>query len=143
MTTDVGITETGQLQGSKAGKDVIRHELECAILRVKNKGIKMSISAVAREAGVGTASNIHVTYPDIAEKIRTIMRKGVRQQREAVVEELKAAQERNRGLQADLDKANQDLARMASINQTLRDRVALLEAQAKGQVIVLPNRRGV
>ena len=143
MTLTADTAQADRTAATKGGKDVTRHELECAVLRVKNKGIKMSISAVAREAGVGTPSNIHVTYPDIAEDIRTIMRKGVRQQREAATEELKETKERNRALQADLDRAQQDLARLASINQTLRDRIALLESQAKGQVIVLADRRGV
>ncbi len=45
-----------------------REELQLAILRIRDKGLKLSISAVASEAGV-TAGLIHNTYPDIAEKI--------------------------------------------------------------------------
>ncbi|WP_261514412.1 TetR family transcriptional regulator, partial [Burkholderia multivorans] len=65
-----------------------REELQLAMLRVKNKGLKLSISAVATEAGV-SAGLIHNTYPDIAEEIRAQVGRGTRQQRDAKVAEVK------------------------------------------------------
>lgn len=65
-----------------------REALQLAILRVKTRGLKLSISSVAAEAGV-SAGLIHNTCPDIAEEIRTQVGRGIRQQRDATVAEVK------------------------------------------------------
>lgn len=137
---------TAKPAGKKAGsvpprrsREKTREELELARLRVKNKGLKLSISAVAIEAGV-TPGLIHNTYPDIAEAIREELGRATRQQRDDKIAELAEAKVRMRELRADLDGALADLAKLASINKTLRDDLATLSAAATGNVVVLPTR---
>lgn len=116
-----------------------REELQLAILRVKNKGLKLSISAVAAEAGV-SAGLIHNTYPDIAEEIREKIGRATRQQRDAKAADLKEASAKLKALREELETALADVARLASINETLRQEVATLRAAASGKVVVLPPR---
>ncbi|HDR9511582.1 TetR family transcriptional regulator [Burkholderia cepacia] len=119
-----------------------REELQLAMLRIKNKGLKLSISAVATEAGV-SAGLIHNTYPDIAEEIRAQVGRGTRQQRDAKAAEVKVAREQLKTLRAERDAALADVARLASINETLRQEVATLRAVASGRIVALPLRSGV
>ncbi|WP_321882718.1 TetR family transcriptional regulator [Burkholderia cepacia] len=119
-----------------------REELQLAMLRIKNKGLKLSISAVATEAGV-SAGLIHNTYPDIAEEIRARVGRGTRQQRDAKAAEVKVAREQLKTLRAERDAALADVARLASINETLRQEVATLRAVASGRIVALPLRSGV
>lgn len=113
-----------------------------AILRVEKKGVKLSISAVAHEAGV-SASLVHNTYPEIAERIRAQIGRATRQQRDAKATETAAARVQLRALHAELNAALADVARLASINETLRQEVAALKAGASGKVSFLPPRRSV
>lgn len=115
-------------------------ELQLAILRVKNKGLKLSISAVATEAGV-SAGLIHNTYPDIAEEIRKQVGRGTRRQRDAKAAEVTSLRAQMKALRTNLDAALADVARLASINETLRQEVATLRAAATGKVVVLPAKR--
>ncbi|MBF5008761.1 TetR family transcriptional regulator [Burkholderia pseudomultivorans] len=112
-----------------------REELQLAMLRVKNKGLKLSISAVATEAGV-SAGLIHNTYPDIAEEIRAQVGRGTRQQRDTKAAEVKKVRAQLKILRAERDAALADVARLASINETLRQEVAKLQAVTVGKVIV-------
>lgn len=113
-----------------------REELQLAVLRVKNKGLKLSISAVATEAGV-SAGLIHNTYPDIAEEIRAQVGRGTRQQRDTKAAEVKKVRAQLKILRAERDAALADVARLASINETLRQEVAKLQAVTVGKVVVL------
>jgi hypothetical protein len=114
-------------------------ELQLAMLRVKNKGLKLSISAVATEAGV-SAGLIHNTYPDIAEEIRAQVGRTTRQQRDTKAAELTVVRAQLKTLRAERDAALIDVARLASINETLRHEAATLRAAASGKVVVLPPR---
>lgn len=103
--------------------------LRLAILRIergrsKTGEQKLSISAVAREAGV-TPALIHNHYPAIAEEIRTRLGTSSRAQRDAKHEDLKRARGANKALLKELAEMRQRIARLASINETL-----LLENQA-------------
>jgi len=124
---------------SRRRREKTRDELRFAILRVKNKGLKLSISAVATEAGV-TPALLHNTYPDIAEEIRAQIGRATRQQRDAKAVELGKAREQLRSLRALLEEALADIAKLASINETLRDEVATLKVKGGGRVLVLPPR---
>lgn len=108
-----------------------REELQLAMLRVKNKGLKLSISAVATEAGV-SAGLIHNTYPDIAEEIRGQVGRSTRQQRDAKAAEVKEVRGRLKNLRTERDAALADVARLASINETLRQEIAMQRAAASG-----------
>ena len=120
-------------------REKTRVELQLAILRVKNKGLRLSISAVAAEAGV-SAGLIHNTYPDIAEEIRALMGRKIRQQRDDMAKELAEAKQRMRELREDLDTALKDLAKTVSINETLRAELATLRAIAAPNVYPMPER---
>lgn len=120
-------------------REKTREDLQLAILRVKNKGLKLSISAVATEAGV-SAGLIHNTYPDIAEEIRALVGRKIRQQRDDMAKELADAEKRMRELREDLDAALADLAETASINETLRTELANLRAIATSNVHAIPQR---
>lgn len=115
-------------------------DLKAAMLRVTSRGLKLSISAVAAEAGV-TPGLIHNSYPDIAEEIRGRIGRTTRQQRNEKAVELVTAKARLRELRAQLDAAHADIARLASMNETLRNEVAIQKAIASGKVAVLPPQR--
>lgn len=121
----------------RRSREKTREDLQLAMLRVKNKGLKLSISAVAAEAGV-SAGLIHNTYPDVAEEIRGKIGRATRQQRDAKAAHLKEAIAKLKSLREDLDAAMADVARLASINETLRQEVAMLRAAASGKVLVMP-----
>jgi AcrR family transcriptional regulator len=145
MSTRAGTAPDEAQTGSaprRRSRAETREELQLAILRVKNKGLKLSISAVATEAGV-TAGLVHNTYPDIAEEIRAQVGRSTRQQRDAKVAEVKRVREQLKILRAERDTALVDVARLASINETLRQEVATLQAVASGKTVALPPRRAV
>ncbi|MGU6745717.1 TetR family transcriptional regulator [Salmonella enterica subsp. houtenae serovar 6,7:z4,z24:-] len=79
---------------------------------------KISIALVARIAGI-TPGLIHNTYPAVAEKIRLLMGKSVRAQRDSKHQALMVEKERNRVLRAENDQLLDELARIASVNQRL------------------------
>lgn len=118
-------------------RDNTREQLQSAILRVKDKGKKLTISAVASEAGV-TPGLIHNTYPDVAEAIRAQVGKGVRQQRDDKISELSKSCELNKELRSELNAALKDIRRLASTNETLRLEVDKLRSVVSGKVVVLP-----
>ncbi|WP_175804303.1 TetR family transcriptional regulator [Burkholderia cenocepacia] len=145
MITRAGTTSAEAQTGTaprRRSRAKTREELRLAMLRVKNKGLKLSISAVAIEAGV-SAGLVHNTYPDIAEEIRAQVGRGTRQQRDAKAAEVKKVREQLKILRAERDAALGDIARLASINETLRQEVATLQAAASRKIVVLPPPRGV
>lgn len=88
---------------------------------------KMSIAAVAREVGVTTAL-IHNHYPGVAEDIRKAQGKDSRIQRDAKHQELKDERQKNRDLRQENQSLRADVARLASINETLTAENTLLKA---------------
>lgn len=121
-------------------RDKTREDLAFAELRLKNKGAKLTITAVALEAGV-TPALIHNTYPDVAEAIRAQIGKSARQARESTIAELVKAKTRNGELRNELRTALADLRRLASRNETLRQELATLKAMGSGKVVALPKRK--
>ncbi|VVN18709.1 TetR family transcriptional regulator [Pseudomonas fluorescens] len=97
---------------------------------------KLSIAAVARAAGV-TPGLIHNTYPAVAERIRNLMGKSVRAQRDSKHQALMNEKEKNRALRAENDQLLAELARIASVNQRLLFEMAELKAASSGKVVVL------
>ncbi|WP_207001354.1 TetR family transcriptional regulator [Trinickia mobilis] len=122
-------------------RDKTEKELRSAVLRVEDKGLRMSISAVAAEAGV-SPSLIHNTYPNLAEEIRASVGRSTRQQRDAKAAELTEARADLKELRAQLKAAQSDIATLASINETLRDEITSLQAQIAGKVFVMPKPKG-
>lgn len=102
---------------------------------------KLSIAAVARAAGV-TPGLIHNTYPAVAEKIRNLMGKSVRAQRDSKHKALMSEKEKNRALRAENDQLLEELARVASVNQRLLFEMAELKAVSSGKVVALTQKPG-
>lgn len=117
-------------------------EIQRAIGKLQASQGKISISAVAKMAGI-TPALIHNTYPDIAEKIRGLSGRATRTQRDSKHEELVREREVNRSLRQELTDARADLAKLASINQTLLNEVALLKGIATGKVISILHTKGI
>ncbi|MCY1533529.1 hypothetical protein D9M68_688600 [compost metagenome] len=100
---------------------------------------KLSISSVARAAGV-TPGLIHNTYPAVAERIRCIMGKSVRAQRDSKHQALMTQKELNKALRAENSQLLEEIARLASVNQRLMLELAQLKGVAQGKVIELAPR---
>lgn len=91
---------------------------------------KMSVAAVAEEAGVSRAL-IHRDCPDLLERIKGGVNKGIRQQRDAKHTELKEYKERNRELRSEVAELKAMLAKVQSQNATLvRKNMVLSNAYA-------------
>ncbi|EPC5665640.1 TetR family transcriptional regulator [Klebsiella grimontii] len=100
---------------------------------------KISIALVARAAGV-TPGLIHNTYPAVAERIRILMGKSVRAQRDSKHQALMVEKEKNRVLRAENDQLLEDLARIASVNQRLLSEMAGLKAAYSGEVVSISSK---
>ena len=111
-----------------------RDALVAALEGLQRGQHKISISAVARKAGV-TPALIHNTYPDVAERIRAISGRDVSALRGKENAILKSFQADNKRLHQDNAQLNADVARLASIVQTLTNEVARLRALSTGQVV--------
>lgn len=99
-------------------------DLQLALIRIQRGRAhtgetKISIAAVAREAGVSTAL-IHNYYPNIAEVIREAQGCSSRAQRDAKQQELCAEREKNRALRQEIKDLRAKVARVASLNEVLR-----------------------
>ncbi len=91
---------------------------------------KISVKAVAEEAGVSRAL-IHRDCPDLLERIKGGVNKGIRQQRDAKQAELNDYKERNRELRTQVADLEAMLAKIQSQNATLiRINTQLREARA-------------
>lgn len=102
---------------------------------------KLSIASVARAAGV-TPGLIHNTYPGVAERIRNLMGKSVRSQRDSKHQALMSEKEKNRVLRAENEQLLEDFACLASVNQRLMLEMAQLKGAAKGKVVALAPKQG-
>ncbi|MBY7765201.1 TetR family transcriptional regulator [Vibrio fluvialis] len=99
--------------------------------KVVSEKRKMSVAAVAEEAGVSRAL-IHRDCPDLLERIKGGVNKGIRQQRDAKQTELNEYKERNRELRAEVTELKAMLAKVQSQNATLiRKNMALNNVQTK------------
>lgn len=79
---------------------------------------RISVASVAEEAGVSRAL-IHRDCPDLLERIKGGVNKGVRQQRDAKQTELNECKERNKELRAEVAELKAMLAKLQSQNATL------------------------
>ncbi len=96
---------------------------------------KLSVMAVAEEAGVSRAL-IHRDCPDLLERIKGGVNKGVRQQRDAKQVELNEYKERNKELRAEVAELKAMLEKVQSHNATLiRKNMALSNIYGKSNNI--------
>lgn len=86
----------------------------------------MSVAAVAEEAGVSRAL-IHRDCPDLLERIKGGVNKGIRQQRDAKQTELNKYKGRNRELRSEVAESKTMLAKNATL---IRKNMALSNARA-------------
>ena len=97
---------------------------------------KMSVAAVAEEAGVSRAL-IHRDCPDLLERIKGGVNKGIRQQRDAKQTELNEYKERNRELRSEVAEMKAMLAKVQSQNATLiRKNMALSNAHVDNSNVI-------
>jgi AcrR family transcriptional regulator len=108
--------------------------LKDAIDRLQEAGAKVTISSVAKAAEV-TPALIHNTYPDIAERIRGLIGKTTRSQRDAKHDALVQERARNRELRAEVAQLREEAAKLASVNLTLLSKIAVLNEMASGKVV--------
>lgn len=101
---------------------------------------KLSISAVAEEAGV-SPSTIHTRYPEIAEEVRAIS--GLRTMRhEKSIADIEILRRQVRSLRADLREARRLLAATASMYASALSQISVLESATSsgGKIRTLPRR---
>lgn len=110
-------------------------DLRLAVRRIETGNaivgtVKLSISSVAREAGV-SAALIHNHYPSIAALIRSKADASGRQQPGAKLVPLEVERAKNADLRRELKAAQQDLCKLATINEMLRIENNALEAKSR------------
>ncbi|AKV96368.1 MAG: TetR family transcriptional regulator [Marinobacter adhaerens] len=99
--------------------------IRLAIVRLENgqpkvveKGRKISVAAVAEEAGVSRAL-IHKDYPDLMERIRGNANKAIQRQRDEKHDKLKDERAKNRQLREKIVELTEQRNKLASKNATL------------------------
>lgn len=121
-------------------------DLRLAVFRIEQgrahtKAEKISISSVAREAGV-TPALIHNHYPLIAELIRIKQGASSREQRDAKQGDLQAERRKIKALRVELAEAQQRVAKLASINEMLIVENQILKARlTSSNVVEILNRK--
>jgi len=96
---------------------------------------KVTIAAVAREAGVSTAL-IHNHYPIIAEAIRDAQGRSSRAQRDVKHQDLRAEREKNRALRQEIEELRAKVASLASINEVLIAENRVLQVKQSDSKVV-------
>jgi AcrR family transcriptional regulator len=112
--------------------------LELAFHRITTKraknikpGRKLSVAAVADEAGVSTAT-IHNRYPEIAEKVRQLLNKEDRRLKVAKGQELQVEKAKRKELNEENRVLRQKIAELVSRNATLEAELDHLRAVMEG-----------
>lgn len=124
-------SEEGAVRGRNRERTL--QELEFSLHRLQRAGGKITLKAVAEEAGVSPPL-INNRYPDFAEKVRAIMGKAVRQQRDEKAGQLAEEREKNRKLREQVASQLVEIRQLASVNEALRAELALQQAIAEGKV---------
>ncbi|TAK85768.1 MAG: TetR family transcriptional regulator [Aquabacterium sp.] len=124
----------------KRDRTQTENDLKIAMDKIVATGKTVSISAVAREAGV-TPALIHNKYQDVAEAIRRHSGHSLRDQRNAAREQLASSQHKNKLLREEIRQLDSEVRKLASINEMLRRKLAEAQAIAAAEnVIQLPTR---
>lgn len=115
-------------------------DLKLAIYRIQKgrahtKETKVSIAAVAREAGV-SAPLIHNHYPAVAEAIREIQGQSSRAMRDVKHQDLIAERQKSAGYRQEIDELRAKLASIASINEVLLDENQSLKTKLRERNVV-------
>ena len=103
--------------------------------RAQSGDTKVTIAAVAREAGVSTAL-IHNHYPAIAEEIRQLQGRSSRAMRDVKHQDLIAERQKSKGYRHEIEELQAKLASIASINEVLLDENQTLREKLKEKNVV-------
>jgi AcrR family transcriptional regulator len=115
-------------------------DLKRALSRIK-KGrsrtgeTKVTIAAVAREAGVSTAL-IHNYYPGIAEAIREAHGRSSRAMRDVKHQDLIAQRKKAAAYRQEIEELRAKIAHLASINEVILDENRVLKAKMSDRKVV-------
>jgi AcrR family transcriptional regulator len=115
-------------------------DLKLALYRIQ-KGrahtgeTKVTIAAVAREAGVSTAL-IHNHYPSIAEAIRETQGRSSRAIRDVKHQDLVAERKKSATYRQEIAELQAKVARLASINEVLLNDNVVLKAKLNDRKVV-------
>ena len=120
--------------------DAREKELLLALRRIelgrsKTGENKVTIAAVAREAGV-SAALIHNHYPNIAEAIREVQGRSSRAQRDVKHQDLRAEREKGRALRLEIEELHAKVASLASLNEVLINENRILKAKQNDSGVV-------
>jgi hypothetical protein len=118
----------------KRNRKKTQFELELALSRLQKRGEKITLKAVAIEAKV-SPSLILNSYPDFAEHIRSVIGKGIRQQKNDKSELLIIEREKTRELRELVASQSKVITKLASLNESLRVENTLHKAIAEGKVL--------
>jgi AcrR family transcriptional regulator len=127
------MTNTKGEQTQKALELAI-HRITTGRVRKVKAGRKLSIAAVAEEAGLSTAT-IHNRYPEIADKVRQLLNKDARQQRDEKSQALKEEKSKRKELLDENRLLRQQMAELVSRNATLEVALDHLRALAESKNI--------
>lgn len=103
--------------------------------RARTGETKVTIAAVAREAGVSTAL-IHNHYPQIAEVIREIQGRSSRAIRDAKHQDLIAERRKSLAYRQEIEELRAKVANLASINEVLLEESRVLKSKLNDRKIV-------
>ena len=126
--------------------DARERDLQLALARIlrgraHSGESKVTIAAVAREAGVSTAL-IHNHYPTVAEAIREAQGRSSRAQRDVKHQDFLAEREKNRMLRQENEELRTKVSSLASINEVLIAEIRVLKAKHRDpKVVDLPSTR--
>ncbi|MEM7361322.1 MAG: TetR family transcriptional regulator [Pseudomonadota bacterium] len=136
------MTKTKGEQTQKALELAI-HRITTGRVRKVKTGRKLSIAAVAEEAGVSTAT-IHNRYPEIADKVRQLLNKDARQQRDEKSQALKEEKSKRKELLDENRLLRQQMAELVSRNATLEAELDHLRAlvESKNIAQISPKKTG-
>ncbi|MDD0841409.1 TetR family transcriptional regulator [Pseudomonas sp. Gutcm_11s] len=115
-------------------------DLKLALLRIQ-KGrsrtgeTKVTIAAVAREAGV-SAALIHNHYPSFAEEIREAQGRSSRAMRDVKQQDLIAERKKGAAYRQEIAELRAQVANLASINEVLLDNNRVLAAKLNDRNVV-------
>ncbi|VVP38234.1 hypothetical protein PS893_04716 [Pseudomonas fluorescens] len=134
------------MKTTRKTSDSRERDLRLALARIQrgrsHKGeSKVTIAAVAREAGVSTAL-IHNHYPNVAEAVREAQGRSSRAQRDVKHQDLIAEREKNKLLRQELEELRLKTADLASINEVLMAELRALKARSGDlKIVALPSHK--
>jgi hypothetical protein len=110
-------------------------ELRLALLRLQRRNAKISITAVAVEAGYKSGAVVHNVYPAFRDELLALTGKAIRAQRDKKHADLVAEREASRKLREENAALRADLARIASINEALKAQLGLMSVALDPKIV--------